>query len=263
MLTIGGFAEKGKVSKRMLRYYDEENLLKPAYIGENGYRYYDDAQLSNLKLILKLNDYGFNTGEIKELLPLNESELAEKIHSKRLENYGQLNELKKKLRKMDDDIAKSKGADYIMEKYNVIIMEMPEQKVFTLRRTINISETHKLFEDLHKEMEKAGLKKAGPAQQMFMGDEFNYDALDIEAQVQVTGEGDGVKTIPAGTYAATTHIGPFEEVRHAYEALGKWIKGQDKYEVCGPGIERYIKDENSVNSPEELETGVLFPVKQK
>lgn len=263
MLTIGGFAEKGEISKRMLRHYDSIGLLMPAYTGENGYRYYDDTQIADLRLIKKLNSYGFSLSEIIDLLLLSENEITDIIHKKRLDNYGQLNKLKETLRTMEEDIAGVKGADYIMEKYQVIIMDAPEQKVFTLRRTINISETSKLFDDLMTEMKKAGLKRTGPTQQIFMGDEFDYENLDIEAQVQVEGEGDNVKIIPTCTYAATTHIGPFESVRHAYEAVSNWYKNQDEYEITGPPIERYIKDENSVNSPEELETGVLFPIKKK
>lgn len=264
MLTIGGFSKQGNISRRMLRHYDAIGLLKPAYTGENGYRYYDDLQLATLALIKKLNSYGFSLSEVGELLTLSEEDLAEAIHRKRIHNYGELNRLKEQLRNMEKDVAKVKGAKHIMEKYHVIIMDCPEQKVFTLRRTINISETNQLFDDLMTEMKAAGYKRSGPAQQVFLGDEFDYEALDLEAQVQISGgEGERIKTIPAGTYAATTHIGPYEEVRYAYEAITDWYKNQDEYEIVGPGIERYLKDENSVNSPEELETGVLFPVKKK
>ena len=265
MLTIGGFSKKGNISTRMLRHYDSIGLLKPAYTGENGYRYYDDTQLATLELIKKLSSYGFSLNEISPMLTLNENDLADEIHRKRIQNYGKLNRLKEQLRNMESDVAKVKGAEHIMKKYHVIIMECPEQKVFTLRRTINISETHQLFQDLLKEMNEAGYRRSGPTQQIFMGKEYNYESLDIEAQVQVAADssGDRIKTIPAGPYAATTHIGPNEDVHYAFESISEWYKNQDEYEITGPPIERYLKDETSVDSPEEFETGVLFPVKKK
>ncbi len=265
MLTIGGFSDKGNISKRMLRHYDSIGLLAPSYTGENGYRYYDETQIADLMQIKKLSSYGFSLSEIKEILPLSEMDLANRIHHKRLENYGRLNKLKEQLRNMEEDVAEMKGADYIMEKYHVIIMEQPQQTVFTLRRTINISETGQLFEDLIEGMEKAGLKRTGPCQQIFMGTEFNYESMDIEAQVQVAegNNNENIKTLPAGTYAATTHIGPYENVRYAFEAMGEWYKNQDEYEIIGPSIERYIKDVDDVDSPEDLETAVLFPIKKK
>ena len=87
--------------------------------------------------------------------------------------------------------------------------------------------------------------------------------MDVEAQVEVAQDGDGVKTLPAGTFAAVTHVGPYETVRYAYEAILNWFEKQNEYEVCGPAIERFLKDEEMALSPEELETAVLFPVKKK
>ena len=57
-----------------------------------------------------------------------------------------------------------------------------------------------------------------------------------------------------------THTGPYENIKYAYDALCGWVAHHPEYKVCGPAIERYIKDEAMVHDPEELETGVLFPV---
>ncbi|MGI6664705.1 MAG: MerR family transcriptional regulator [Christensenellaceae bacterium] len=262
MLTIGGFSKKGGISRRMLRHYDAIGLLRPAYIAENGYRYYDEAQISVLMQIESLKSYGFSLSEIVELLSLSSEELAVRMHTRRLEKHAEINKLQKTIRQMEAEIVKMEGAGILMEKYHVIVMEMPAQNVFALRRTINVSETHQLFSDLKEKMKAQGLRRAGVTQQMYMGDTFSYDAMDVEAQIEVHGTGDGVKEIPAQTYAAVTHIGPYETLRYAYEALTTWLKNQTEYEVLGNGIERYLKDEESVSSPEELETAVLFPVKR-
>ncbi|MBM6801011.1 MerR family DNA-binding transcriptional regulator, partial [Coprobacillus cateniformis] len=39
-MTTGEFAKFCQVTKRVLFYYDELDLLKPAYMNEKGYRYY-------------------------------------------------------------------------------------------------------------------------------------------------------------------------------------------------------------------------------
>jgi len=45
MLKIGDFSRLSNTSIRMLRYYDEINLLKPIMIDSNtGYRYYNAYQ---------------------------------------------------------------------------------------------------------------------------------------------------------------------------------------------------------------------------
>lgn len=264
MLTIGAFSKLARVSARMLRYYDALGLLRPAHTGaENGYRYYDEAQLEVLARIERLKLYGFPLSEIGDLLALPEAELARCIHHRRLAAYTQLNDLRQSLRRMEDDIIKMEGIGMLTEKYHVILMEDPAQKVLALRRTINVRQTHALFQDLRREMEAKGLKQAGYTQQLCHGEEFSYESMDVEAQVAVAGDAPGVREMPAQTCAAVIHTGPYEDLKYAYDALCAWLAEHGEYQVCGPAIERYLKDESMVQSPEELETGVLFPVRKK
>lgn len=263
MLTIGEFSKLSRVSTRMLRYYDNMGLISPEHLGEdNGYRYYDAAQLQTLNKIESLKEYGFTLSEIKELLPLSEDMLAKRLHHRRLDAYNELNEMRKTIRRMEDDLIKMEESDLLKEKYHVITMEIPAQKVFSIRKKISISETHALFQELKAEMKKRGLSRTGATQQLYHGEEFSYENMDVEAQVQVSGDGPDVKNIPSQFCAAVTHQGPYEDLRYAYEALTTWLSAHPEYKVCGPAIERYIKDEDSVSSPEELETGVLFPIKR-
>jgi effector-binding domain-containing protein len=141
-------------------------------------------------------------------------------------------------------------------------METPQQRVFGIRRKINIGEVHELFQELKQEMQKRGLKRVGATQLLYHGEEFSYENMDVEAQVQVGGEDSDICEIPAQLCAVTTHVGPYEEIHCAYSALCSWICDHPEYKICGPAIERYIKDENSVKSPEELETGILFPIEK-
>lgn len=263
MLTIGEFSKLCRVSSRMLRHYDRIGLLRPCHIGQsNGYRYYDASQLRDAARIETLKNYGFSLAEIAQLLPLTEGELAQRVHARRIKAYAQLNDLRRTIRRMENDIIKMEGLQLAQEKYHVIVMDAPQQQVFGIRRTINVAQTHDLFQELYKEMERRGLKRSGATQLLYHGKEFNYEHMDVEAQAQVSGGGEGVTTIPAGLYLAVTHTGPYEEVHFAYDAVAAYLAQHPQYKVCGPSIERYIKDEDMVKSPEELETGVLFPVER-
>lgn len=261
MLTIGEFSRLGHISARMLRHYDALGLLRPAHVGaENGYRYYDSSQLADLAKIEKLKGYGFALSDIPPLLALSDGELARRIHARRLQAHRELTQMRRNIRRMEEDVLRMEELG--MESYPVILMDCPAYRVFGLRRTIDVSQTHELFEDLKKEMEKNGLRRAGFTQQMYHGKEFSYEAMDVEAQAQVEGDGPGVRAIPASQYAAVTHTGPYESLKYAYDALAKWLGEHPEYRVCGPAVERYLKDEDSVESREELETGVLFPVEK-
>ena len=50
--TVNKLAKLSGVSARTLRFYDEIGLLKPAYVGDNEYRYYEEEQLLMLQQIL-------------------------------------------------------------------------------------------------------------------------------------------------------------------------------------------------------------------
>src|SRR5262245_20222350 len=69
MFRIGDFSRIARVSTRLLRYYDELGLLRPAHTEpSNGYRYYTAAQLSQLNRILVLRDLGFSLEQIAHAL---------------------------------------------------------------------------------------------------------------------------------------------------------------------------------------------------
>jgi len=56
--TVKQVAKLSGVSVRALRFYDEIGLLKPAFYGDNGYRYYEKEQLLSLQQILFYREQG-------------------------------------------------------------------------------------------------------------------------------------------------------------------------------------------------------------
>jgi len=66
--TVKELSIIGNVSIRTLHHYDEIDLLKPAFVGDNGYRYYQSAQLTQLMQILFYKELDFSLEEIKQIL---------------------------------------------------------------------------------------------------------------------------------------------------------------------------------------------------
>jgi DNA-binding transcriptional MerR regulator len=66
--TVKQVAAMSGVSVRTLHFYDETGLLKPAYFGANGYRFYEEPQLLALQQILFYRELGFELKEIKRIL---------------------------------------------------------------------------------------------------------------------------------------------------------------------------------------------------
>ena len=62
--TVKELAQLSGVSVRTLHFYDEIGLLKPARVGENQYRYYEEEQLLALQQILFFRELGFELKKV-------------------------------------------------------------------------------------------------------------------------------------------------------------------------------------------------------
>jgi DNA-binding transcriptional MerR regulator len=67
-MQIGVLSKRTGVSVRMLRYYEEENLLEPARRA-SGYRTYDEADEEKVRTIRLLNEAGLKLDFIRRFLP--------------------------------------------------------------------------------------------------------------------------------------------------------------------------------------------------
>lgn len=259
MITIGEFSRLGFISARMLRHYDSIGLLRPACIGENGYRYYTAEQLNVLLKIEKLKRYGFALNEIGAMLAMPQIELRERIHHKRMQLYADLAELRKVLRRMKEDIMTMEGAAMALEKYTPVLIEEGPQKIFGLRKNINIGEMSGLINEFLAITAKKGLSCCNFVQMMYHDQEISFENMDVEVMISVDRDGDGVRTLPGGTFLTVNHTGPYDGLHFAYEALTAWMAQHPEYRLCGPSRERYFNSPCEV-APAELETTILFPV---
>jgi DNA-binding transcriptional MerR regulator len=81
--TVKQVAGMSGVSVRALHFYDETGLLKPAYYGANGYRFYEETQLLTLQQILFYRELGFELKQIKQILGRADFEKVEALRSHR------------------------------------------------------------------------------------------------------------------------------------------------------------------------------------
>ena len=69
MYKIGEFSILSKTTIKTLRYYEEEELLRPCFVDSNtGYRFYETSQISEISKIVLLREVGLSIKEINSLL---------------------------------------------------------------------------------------------------------------------------------------------------------------------------------------------------
>ncbi|MEG1452204.1 Cu(I)-responsive transcriptional regulator [Brevundimonas sp.] len=69
-MNIGDAARASGVSAKMIRYYEQTDLIPPADRTASGYRDYSDKDVHVLRFIRRSRDLGFSVAEITELLAL-------------------------------------------------------------------------------------------------------------------------------------------------------------------------------------------------
>ncbi|HET7314222.1 MerR family transcriptional regulator [Salinisphaera sp.] len=70
MLTIADAARAAACSASTVRYYERVGLLAPARRGDNGYRYYDAADVERLAFVNRARELGFSIASVRDLLRL-------------------------------------------------------------------------------------------------------------------------------------------------------------------------------------------------
>ena len=137
MLKIGLFSKLSRVSIRMLRYYDEMGLLRPAYIDpDSDYRYYREDQLQTVGWITALRDMGFSLADVRRMSQLGRDAeaLAPFFAARRRELQAETAKTAQQLLLLDT-AEKRLGKEDFMQ-YNITIKTIPSRYA-ALVHTVN------------------------------------------------------------------------------------------------------------------------------
>ena len=69
-MNFGQASKASGVSTKMIRYYDEIGLVRPASRTESNYREFDEREVNELRFIRRARSLGFSMPEITQLLSL-------------------------------------------------------------------------------------------------------------------------------------------------------------------------------------------------
>ena len=108
---------------------------------------------------------------------------------------------------------------------------------------------------------KVGAMPAGPPYVAY----HNMDMQDLDVEIgfpfaqSVQGDGEVVAgEIPDGRAATCMHVGPYDRIGAAYEALQKWMD-EEGHKASGAPYEFYLNDPRDTPA-EELQTQIVFPL---
>jgi DNA-binding transcriptional MerR regulator len=107
--TVKEVVAMSGVSVRTLHFYDEIGLLKPAFHGANGYRFYREEELLRLQQILFYRELGFELKQIKEVLDRPDFEKIAALESHRKVLQEELTRTRTLVETIDKTIEHLKG----------------------------------------------------------------------------------------------------------------------------------------------------------
>lgn len=128
--TVQQLAKLSGVSVRTLHHYDEVDLLKPAYYGSNGYRYYEEEQLLLLQQILFFRNLGFELQKIKEIIEKSDFDQLSALHSHRKLLMRQLDKTRKQIQTIDNTIKHLEGKKKMKDREFFEGLNTPKQREY-------------------------------------------------------------------------------------------------------------------------------------
>ncbi len=271
MLKIGDFSKLSRITIRMLRHYDEIDLLKPNTVDEwTGYRYYDETQLLTANKIQLLKNLGFSLSSIKELLTHFDDygEIEKFLQLRKTELAAQEADIHIKIKLIDSTIQNLNKEGKFMN-YVVNLKTIPELHVASVRKVIpNYAQEGILWQTLMPEILKQKCKATTPCYPMSVYHDKGFvdQEADVEVRFAVVGsykDTDEIKfkTIPSVEVASCVFKGNYEQIYAVNETIAKWAK-ENGYEFCGPPFWIYHKSPYESKNPEEYITEVCFPIKK-
>lgn len=271
MFQIGEFSKITQVSIRMLRYYDQNNLLHPAYVdAESGYRLYTADQIDRLQKIVRYRDFGFGVKEIAELLKCKSAdELSEMMH-KQIEKTQEEIELARKrlidLKSFLQDTEDKKETPGI----SIVLRSIPESHCLTLRRR---ARDYYCEADMWQEfMPFARGLENNPCFTLYHDLDYREEDVDIEVCVEApdlfvlpseapVNGALSLRTIPGIVNAASFIVyGPYSNIAGAYKQFAYWIESHPEYRMAGASRQICHVSYGQTDDESKFVTEMLIPL---
>ena len=109
MYTVNQLSKLAGVSVRSLHYYDQTGLLKPSWVGGNGYRHYEEEAVLKLQQILFYRELELSLEEIKAIVGRIDFDVVTALRSHKEALQGRVERLNRLIRTVDNTIDHLKG----------------------------------------------------------------------------------------------------------------------------------------------------------
>jgi DNA-binding transcriptional MerR regulator len=247
MFRIGEFSHLARVSRRLLQFYDQEQLLTPAWTDPaTGYRYYSAQQLPRLNRILALKDLGFSLDDIAQMLraDIADEDIQAMLVAKRAEVEHTIQEELRRLRRIEVRLRQNQLPD---DPLDVVIRSVPASPFLAVRTIVPSPSAMMRLLSLIQTVAPARIdgRSLGPLAGIVYTDEFRLRNNDIalgyflkrpaQHAVALSDQYEmRCEDLPAvATMATVVQVGEPDLIFLALGKIGRWIEANG-YRLAGP-----------------------------
>ena len=232
LFTIGQFANLHHINKKTLMWYDDTGILKPAVIGENGYRYYTYYQSSVLETILLLRELGVSIKEIRDFMSRRSASALEQLLTEKIaqvdKTVDHLLEIKRTMIKRRDDMRRLLDTDIsaisLVEKAGSCLVTAPfttnspfEQEMAAILAQIKKHSIRRLYDVSYGVMISVD--------NLYRGDFESYSSMFIEMPQPVSEK--DIHVQPGGKYLRAFHKGDWGLLYQKYQEILEYAADND------------------------------------
>ena len=274
MFKISDFSKLGQVSPRMLRHYDQLDLLRPKQVDKwTGYRYYTIDQLGDLNRIIALKELGFTLEQIKDLLnagdQLSSAALNGMLAMRRSEIERTLEDEQQRLRRVEARL-KQIEMEGQPSPYEVVAKAIPAVTVASIAAVVPTMEEmgffcHQLYTTLYLTLRQAGITPLQPEITLYHNEDYSETNIQVEVALPVQAkhldmahdDSFTVRRLPAHDLAASMiYEGAYDEMTPAILSLLTWA-GLNEHVPTGPLRELHLSGKAHPDGQRVVDTAVI------
>lgn len=272
MFRIGDFSRIARVSARLLRFYDEIGLLKPAHADpQTGYRHYTVTQLAQLNRITVLKELGFSLEQVGAMLkaPPDADELRRLLLLRRNDAERALAQEAQRLRHIETRIAQIES-EGTLSADDVVERAEPAHRLLSVRRQVASFAEARALIGLLREQSRRLLPRAHGGQLVVVAHAPQFESDELDAEFGFTVEHLEVAPPPKGSelqlrdlpavarMAVCVRVGLPEDAHLVTAKIGHFVEANGD-QLDGPSREVFLQPPD----PERMHEAVVemqFPV---
>lgn len=269
MFLIGEISKLFQIDIRTLRYYDEIDLLIPAYVDDlTGYRYYSIEQFERLNTILYLKALNIPLKEIRQFLDDRDIDhILTLLKEQQRRTEEKIREFKQIQQKINKRVQQIEDAAKVEDLFQIREIQLPARMIIMLKQKIHMNDNLEMpirILENQSQMKsniflgQVGLTISVNSLQQSEFDEYNSLFMFIEPDKPLKND---VKSLPQQKYLTIRYVGTHADSSLYYQKLLSYAK-EKGYALADDALEITYIDYGLTQDTSRFVTEIQLPVKK-